>query len=154
LREGKDIALVTDAGTPGISDPGYPLIKMAKENNIPMTGIPGASALLAALVLSGLPMHSFIFEGFLPVKSAARRKKLEEFRNEHRTIIFYESPHRIEKTMNDIREVLDDPVVVCCRELTKKFEEVKTMSASQWSEYFSKMNPRGEYVLVLNSNKE
>jgi 16S rRNA (cytidine1402-2'-O)-methyltransferase len=154
LKEGKDIALVTDAGTPGISDPGYPLIKMAKENNIPMTVIPGASALLAALVLSGLPMHSFIFEGFLPVKSAARRKKLEEFRNEHRTIIFYESPHRIQKTMNDIQEVLDDPVVVCCRELTKKFEEVKTMSASQWSEYFSKMNPRGEYVLVLNLNKE
>lgn len=154
LKEGKDIALVTDAGTPGISDPGYPLITMAKENNIPMTVIPGASALLAALVLSGLPMHSFIFEGFLPVKSAARRKKLEEFRNEHRTIIFYESPHRIQKTMNDIQEVLDDPVVVCCRELTKKFEEVKTMSASQWSEYFSKMNPRGEYVLVLNLNKE
>lgn len=150
LKEGKDVALVTDAGTPGISDPGYPLIKMAKENDIPMTVIPGPSALIAALVLSGLPMHSFIFEGFLPVKSGARRKKLEELKTQNRTIIFYESPHRIEKTMKDISEVLNNPAVACCRELTKKFEEVKTMAASEWMDYFVKTKPRGEYVLVMN----
>ncbi len=149
LKEGKHIALVTDAGTPGISDPGYPLIKLAKENNIPLTVIPGPTALVAALNLSGLPAHNFVFEGFLPVKSGARRNKLESLKEETRTIIFYESPHRILKTLKDIQEVLNDPEVVCVREITKKFEEVKKEKASQLILNFTKNNPRGEFVLLL-----
>jgi 16S rRNA (cytidine1402-2'-O)-methyltransferase len=150
LKEGKNVALVTDAGTPGISDPGYPLIKLAKENNIPVTVVPGACALVAALSLSGLPTDSFIFMGFLPVKSAARRKKLEGLKCETRTIIFYESPHRLVKALKDIEEVLGDPLVVCAREITKKFEEVKSSPASQLAEHFSRQEPRGEFVLLLN----
>jgi len=150
LKEGKTIALVTDAGTPGISDPGYHLIRLAKENDIPMTVIPGPVALVAALTLSGLPAHNFIFEGFLPPKSAARRKKLAAFSQETRTVIFYESPHRILKTLADIRDVLNDPVTVCARELTKKFEELKKGRASELLEYFSKGTPRGEFVVLLH----
>src|SRR3989338_4189289 len=118
LKEGKNIALVSDAGTPGISDPGYLLIKLVQENNIPMTVIPGATALIAALTLSGLPAHSFVFEGFLPVKSQARCKKLESLKSETRTIIFYESPHRLLKTFLDMKEVLNDPQIVCVREIS------------------------------------
>lgn len=149
LGEDKDIALVTDAGTPGISDPGYHLIRLAKEHNIPMTVIPGATALIAALSLSGLPCHNFIYEGFLPVKSAARRKKLEQFREEKRTVIFYESPHRIIKVLGDIDDVLKNPYVVCARELTKRYEEVKGGTARELLDYFSLKKVRGEFVLLL-----
>jgi len=150
LKDGKNIALVTDAGTPGISDPGYHLIRLAKENGIPMTTIPGATALITALTLSGLPCHNFIFEGFLPVKSAARRKKLELLKEEKRTIIFYESPHRIVKALKDIEEVLGNPHVVCARELTKKFEEVKPGPAGDLYRHYSSKRPRGEFVLLVN----
>lgn len=149
LKEGKDIALVTDAGTPGISDPGYHLLQLAKENDIPITVVPGPTALVAALTASGLPCHNFIFEGFLPAKSAARRKKLEQFKGEGRTVIFYESPYRLLKTLKDIAEVLDNPTVVCVRELTKKFEEIKKASARELLEYFGAKTPRGEFVLLL-----
>jgi len=150
LREGKEIALVTDAGTPGISDPGFHLIRLAKQNDIPITVIPGTTALIAALSLSGLPCHNFIFEGFLPVKSAARRKKLKRFIGEERTLIFYESPHRLIKTLTDIEEILKDARVVCARELTKKFEEIKEGSAGELREYFSQKKPRGEFVRLIN----
>ena len=150
LSEDKDIALVTDAGTPGISDPGYHLIRLAKDRNIPMTVTPGATALIAALSLSGLPCHNFVYEGFLPVKSAARRKKLEQFNGEKRTVIFYESPHRITKVLKDIDEVLKNPYVVCARELTKKYEEVKGGTAKELLEHFSSKKPRGEFVLLLH----
>lgn len=150
LKEGKSIALVTDAGTPGISDPGYHLIRLAKENNIPLTIIPGATALIAALSLSGLPTDRFIFEGFLPVRSLARRKKLTSFKEERRTIIFYESPYRLVKSLKDIEEVLGNPLVVCAREITKKFEEVKEGRSNILHQYFTKTKPRGEFVLLLN----
>ena len=150
LKEGKDIALVTDAGTPGISDPGYYLIRLAKENNIPITVVPGATALIAALTLSGLPAHNFVFEGFLPVKPQARRRKLEELKNEKRTLIFYESPHRILKTLKDIEEILRNPQVVVVRELTKKFEEIKETLAAELITHFSKIKPRGEFVVLVN----
>lgn len=150
LKEGKNIALVTDAGTPGISDPGFHLIRLAHENNIEVTAIPGATAVITALTLSGLPSHSFIFEGFLPVKPMARRKKLEEFKGEKRTVIFYESPYRVAKTLKDIEEVLGDPPMVCARELTKKFEEVKKGSAKELYAYFTRTKPKGEFVLALN----
>ena len=150
LKEGKDVALVTDAGTPGISDPGFHIIRLAQEKEIPVTAIPGPTALIAALTLSGLPAHEFIFAGFLPVKSTVRRKKLEEFAGEKRTIIFYESPYRLAKTLKDIEEVLKNPTVVCVRELTKKFEEVKKGPSADLAEYFSKIKPRGEFVLLFN----
>lgn len=149
LKEGKNVALVSDAGTPGISDPGYHLIKLVQEQNLPMTVVPGPTALIAALNLSGLPAHNFLFEGFLPVKSQARRKKLESLKDESRTIIFYESPHRILKTLLDMKEVLDDPHVVCVREISKKFEEVKQGKAGELLAHFKIHRPRGEFVLLL-----
>ena len=150
LLEGKDVALVTDAGTPGISDPGYFLIHLAQENKIPITVVPGATAAIAALTASGLPAHNFVFEGFLPVKSVARRKKLERLKSEERTIIFYESPHRLVKTLVDIQEVLNNPFVVCAREMTKKFEDVRKAPAQELVEHFSRVSPKGEFVLLLN----
>ena len=150
LKQGQKIALVTDAGTPGISDPGYHLIQLARDHDIPVTVIPGPAALIAALSLSGLPAHNFIFEGFLPVKSTARRRKLEEFKKETRTIIFYESPHRILKTLQDIRDILSDPTIVLARELTKKFEEIKKAPVSELLSHFARTRPRGEFVILLN----
>lgn len=151
LKEGKSVALVTDAGTPGISDPGYRIIQLTKENNIPMTVIPGPTALMAALTLSGLPAHSFIFEGFLPVKQKARKERLEKLKKEERTIIFYESPHRLLKTLKDIEDVLDNPEVTVARELTKKFEEIKKAQASELIAYFTRHGPKGEFVLLMNN---
>ena len=149
LDKGKEVALVTDAGTPGISDPGYHLIRLVKQHHIPITVAPGVTALIAALSLSGFPCHNFIFEGFLPVKSVARRKKLERFKQEERTLIFYESPHRMIKALADIEDVLGDPPVVCARELTKKFEEIKEGSAGELRKYFSEKKPKGEFVLLI-----
>lgn len=150
MKEGKKVALVTDAGTPGISDPGYRIIKLAQEQDIPIAVIPGPTALVAALTLSGLPAHSFIFEGFLPVKSAARRKLFEKLKGEERTIIFYESPYRVLKALKDIEEVLNDPKVVVVRELTKKFEEIRRGRSSELISHFLKTAPKGEFVLLLN----
>ena len=153
MKEGKNIALVSDAGTPGIADPGYPLIRAAQEAGIKVEVIPGVTALIMALTGSGLPMHSFIFEGFLPAKSTGRRNKLAEFKGEKRTVIFYESPHRILKTLKDIAEVLDDPMVVCCRELTKKFEEVKKGPATELLQHFTHHTPKGEFVVLINKGQ-
>ena len=112
------------------------------------TSQPGPTALIAALSLSGLPMERFVFEGFLPAKSAARRKKLEFLKAEGRTVIFYESPHRLLKTLTDIKEILNDPEIVCGRELTKKFEEVRRAPSGELIEHFKKNRPRGEFVLL------
>ena len=150
LKEGRSVGLVTDAGTPGISDPGYSLIKLAYDNDIPVTVIPGVTALIMALTLSGLPAHRFIFEGFLPPKTVGRRKKLESFKDEEGTVIFYESCHRILKTLEDIKQVLDDPYLVVARELTKKFEEVKKGKASELLTHFNAHTPKGEFVVLLN----
>lgn len=150
LKQGKHVALVSDAGTPGISDPGYKLINAVRGADIDVTVIPGASAVVAALSLSGLPSDRFCFEGFLPVKSAARRKKLEALSGEERTIILYESPHRVVKALEDIREVLDNPFMVFAREITKKFEEVKRGRAEELLEHFDEKKPKGEFVLLLN----
>lgn len=149
LKEGRNVALVSDAGTPGISDPGYPLIRRAQEEGIKIEVIPGVSAAITALTASGLPAHSFIFEGFLPVKSGARRKKLEELKSEERTVIFYESPHRVMKTLKDIEEVLEGSTVVCARELTKKFEEIRTGTAEELQAHFTSHPPKGEFVILL-----
>ena len=149
LKEGKDLALVSDAGTPGISDPGFTLIRLAQANDIPITVIPGVCAAVMALTASGLPSHAFVFDGFLPVKSGARRKKLESYKDEGRTVVFYESPHRLLKTLKDIVEVLDNPTIVCARELTKKFEEVKKKPAQEMLQHFTAYPPKGEFVLLI-----
>jgi 16S rRNA (cytidine1402-2'-O)-methyltransferase len=149
LKEGKDVALVSDSGTPGISDPGFSLIKLAIENRIPLTVIPGPVGLIAALVLSGKPTHKFIFEGFLSNKRAARIKRLRELSTQDRTVVIYESPHRLVKLFEDILEVLGDKEVACVRELTKKFEEVKRDRVGQLLEHFKNIRPRGEFIVVI-----
>jgi 16S rRNA (cytidine1402-2'-O)-methyltransferase len=150
LKEGRHIALVSDAGTPGISDPGFLMVRRAMENNIPITVIPGVSACISALTASGLPAHRFIFEGFLPPKSGARRNKLLALKGQESTIIFYESPHRLLKTLKDMKDVWDDPTIVVARELTKKFEEIRKDKASLLIEHFSQHAPKGEFVLLCH----
>ncbi len=149
LKEGKTLALVSDAGTPGICDPGYGLVRLALQEGIKVEAIPGVTALITALTASGLPAHGFVFEGFLPVKSQARQKKLEGLKSLERTIIFYESPHRLVKTLKDIRQVLGNVKVVCCRELTKKFEEVIEGPVEDLIANFTRRAPRGEFVVLL-----
>ena len=152
LKMGKSIALVSDAGTPGISDPGFLIVRMAQENNIPVTVIPGVSACITALTASGLPAHRFIFEGFLPPKSGQRRNKLLSLKEEKATLIFYESPHRLLKSLKDMQEIWDDPTIVVARELTKKFEEVRKAKTSLLIEHFNTHTPKGEFVLLRNQD--
>jgi len=150
LKEEKKIALVSDAGTPGISDPGSHIIRLAIENDIPLTFIPGPTAFVGALVLSGFPTHRFIFEGFLPAKSGARKRRLEELKGEKRTVIFYESCHRLLKTLKDIEEIFGDCSICVVREMTKKFEEVLRGKVSEIIQHFQGNIPRGEFILLLS----
>jgi 16S rRNA (cytidine1402-2'-O)-methyltransferase len=149
LKEGKDVALVSDAGMPGILDPGYHLINLAIQNDIEVTVIPGPAAFINALVCSGKPAHKFAFEGFLPPKPIARRNRLQELQESKYTVVCYESCHRILKTLADIQEIFGDKEIVCCRELTKKFEETKRGSAAQILAHFKTQKPLGEFVLVF-----
>jgi 16S rRNA (cytidine1402-2'-O)-methyltransferase len=149
LKEGKNIALVSDAGTPGILDPGYNLINLAIKSNIPITAIPGPTAFVQALVLSGKPAHEFIFAGFLPRGRGARQNRLRKLAALKCTIIAYESCHRILATLEDIQEVFGEKEIACLRELTKKFEEVKRASAQEIQRQFKKEKPRGEFVIVI-----
>lgn len=149
LKEGKSIALVSDAGTPGILDPGYHIINLAIKNNIGITTIPGPTAFINALVLSGKPTHKFIFAGFLPNRPLARRNQLKGLSKLKYTIIFYESCHRILKTLQDIQDIFGNREIVCCREMTKKFEEIKRGSAKDVLEYFKNQKPRGEFVVII-----
>jgi 16S rRNA (cytidine1402-2'-O)-methyltransferase len=150
LKAGQDVALASDAGTPGISDPGYRLINDAISNGIDVVPIPGANAAITALAVSGLATDKFSFEGFLPVKTQARRKRLQAIGREEHTIILYESPHRIIKTLSDINDVLGDISVVCARELTKKFEEIRREQVSGLLAHFTMKKPQGEFVLMFN----
>ena len=151
LKQGRSVALVSDGGTPVISDPGWLVVHEAIRADIPVTWIPGACALIGALVLSGLPAERFVFEGFLPAKSAARRKRLNALKGEMRTVIVYESPHRILKTLQDIHDVLGDVPMACARELTKKFEDVRRGTVSDLLARFSQTPPKGELVLVISA---
>lgn len=152
LLAGVSIALVSDAGTPGISDPAHRIVLAALEQSIPVVPIPGPTAFVSALIVSGLPTDHFVFEGFLPVKKG-RKTKLESLKNESRTIILYESPHRIMKTLAEIHEVLGDRQVVVARELTKKFEEIVRGPLSLVLKLLSAKKPRGEYVLILSGSQ-
>ncbi|MCX7923780.1 MAG: 16S rRNA (cytidine(1402)-2'-O)-methyltransferase [Clostridia bacterium] len=154
LLEGKNIALVSDAGSPGISDPGEDLVRLAIENDIDVTMIPGAVAAITGLVISGLPTGRFVFEGFLPMNKRARKERILSLKNEVRTIIFYEAPHKLYYTLKDLYEVLGDRQIAMARELTKKFEEVIRCNLSAAIELYGNESPRGEYVLMVEGISE
>lgn len=148
LQQDKTIALVSDAGTPGISDPGYQLVQACVDQNIKVIPIPGASALTAALPVSGLPINRFIFEGFLPLKKG-RKTRLDLLSHEDRTVVIYESPHRIQRTVNDLMEFFGDRKCVMARELTKKFEEVFRGKLSDLKTRLDEKKVKGEIVLLI-----
>jgi 16S rRNA (cytidine1402-2'-O)-methyltransferase len=149
LKQGVSIAIVSDAGTPGISDPAYRLVRASIDEGINIIPVPGASAFISALIASGLPTESFVFEGFLPHKKG-RKTKLEELSKDTRTIILYESPHRILKLLNELLISLGERKIVVARELTKKFEEIFRGSTSEAINHFSSKSIKGEFVLVIS----
>ena len=154
MKRGRSVALVSDAGMPGISDPGYELIKGAIKGGIEVTPIPGPSAGITALSVSGLTTDRFCFEGYLPKKKGERVKKLKELKSEDRTIILYEAPHRLLESLGDIRDVFGDRMTAIGRELKKKFEEVVCGDVSEVMSHFMKKKPRGEFVIIIEGNKE
>ena len=149
LKEGKNIALITDAGTPGISDPGEDIVRICYEEGIEVTSLPGAAACITALTMSGRPTRRFCFEAFLPKDKKERAGVLEELKNETRTIIIYEAPHHLLKTIRELMDVLGDRELTVCRELTKKHEEKIQTTFSSLLSYYEDKDPRGEYVLVI-----
>ena len=154
LKEGKHIALVTDAGTPGISDPGEDLVKLALEEGICVTSAPGAVAGITALIISGQTTRRFIFEGFLSTNKKEKAEALERLKNETRTTIFYEAPHRLVKTLEALYEVVGDREITVIKELTKKHEAVLKTRVAEAIKYYTENEPRGEYVLVLAGKDE
>jgi 16S rRNA (cytidine1402-2'-O)-methyltransferase len=150
LLEGKNVALVSDAGTPGISDPGYFLINLAVDQKVPVVPIPGATAAIAALSVSGLPTDSFVFEGFLPAKHTARLNKLQKLFKEERTIIFYEAPHKILKTVEDLLSVFGDRRAVITRELTKIHEEAIRGTLSEVLKHLQTNSIKGEFTIIVH----
>jgi len=149
LKSGRKVALVSDSGTPAISDPGYVLIRRCVEEGIEVIPIPGPSAFLAALSVSGLPVHRFVFEGFLPHKSGKRRNRLRQLVEEEGTIIFYESPHRLLKTLSDMLEIMGNRRVVIARELTKVYEEIFRGSIEEALERFGTGKCKGEFTILI-----
>ena len=149
MLNGQNIALITDAGTPAISDPGEVLVRMCHEQGITVTSLPGAAACITALTLSGLSTRRFCFEGFLPTEKKEKKLVLQELATESRTMILYEAPHHLVRTLEELYEALDDRSVTLCRELTKKFETVMPTTFEKALEYYKTEEPRGEYVLVI-----
>lgn len=149
LRQGKNIALITDAGTPGISDPGEDLVRIALEEGMSVTSLPGAAACITALTMSGQQTRRFAFEAFLPREKKERAKVLEELKDETRTIILYEAPHHLITTLTQLREALGNRSISLCRELTKKYEDVQKTTLDDVLLYYKDSEPRGEYVLVV-----
>ena len=152
LQQGSDVAVVSDAGTPAISDPGFRLVRAAIESGVAVVPVPGPSALIAALVAAGLPTDEFFFGGFLPARSSARRARLNELRAVPGTLIFYEAPHRLAASLQDAYEVLGEREAVVARELTKIHEELRRGRLSELAEHYSKTEPRGEIVLLIDRN--
>ena len=149
MREGKNIALITDAGTPGISDPGEDLVRICYEEGIEVTSLPGAAACVTALTMSGLATRRFAFEAFLPRDKKERAQVLEQLKNETRTIILYEAPHHLVKTLEELQSVLGNRKIAVCRELTKRYEEKMLSTIEDMLHFYKENEPRGEYVLVL-----
>ena len=154
LLAGESCALMTDAGTPAISDPGEDLVRQAHENGITVESVPGPSALITALAISGMESGRFCFEGFLSVNKISRKKHLEEIKDEKRTMIFYEAPHKLPATLRDMSAYLGDRKISLVRELTKIHETVMNTTLSQAAEYYGENTPRGEFVLIIEGKKE
>lgn len=149
LREGKNIALITDAGTPGISDPGEDLVRICMENGITVTSLPGPAACVTALTMSGQATRRFAFEAFLPREKKERAAILEELKNETRTIILYEAPHHLRQTLEELYQTLGNREITICKELTKRYENAAKTTLEDVLAYYKENEPRGEYVLVV-----
>ncbi len=150
LSEGKNIALVTDAGTPGISDPGEEIVKKAYKAGIPVTSLPGACACITAITLSGLPARRFAFEAFLPASKKERKLIINSLKEETRTIIIYEAPHHLTNTLSELYNALGNRKITICRELTKLHETIQLHTLSSAVEYYNNNQPKGEYVLIID----
>ncbi len=154
LLQGKDIALVSDAGTPGISDPGEDLVRLCIENEVKVTMIPGPVAAVTGMVISGLPTGRFVFEGFLPMNKRIRQERLRQLKDETRTIIFYEAPHKLPYTLKDMYNAWGDRRIALARELTKRYEEVIRCNLSQAAERYQVEAPKGEFVVVVEGQDQ
>lgn len=154
MKEGKNIAIITDAGTPGISDPGEEVVRQCFEAGIQVTSLPGPAACITALTMSGQKTRRFCFEAFLPKDKKEKVAVLEELKNEIRTIIIYEAPHRLARTLKELREKLGNRQLTLCRELTKKYEEADKTTIDQAIEKYNEKEPRGEYVLVIEGKSQ
>jgi 16S rRNA (cytidine1402-2'-O)-methyltransferase len=151
---GKNIAIVTDAGTPGISDPGEGIVRLAIERNVKVFLIPGAAALIYGLVVSGISTARFVFEGFLPTDKKGKRERLENLKNEERTIIFYEAPHKLIRTLQDMYDNFGNRKIAMCRELTKKYEEIIRCTLSEAVAMYAEKKPLGEFVIVMEGKSK
>lgn len=149
IISGESCALVSDAGMPAISDPGEDLVRAARENGIEIESVPGPSALITALAASGMPSRRFCFEGFLPVEKQLKAERLAELKNEQRTIIFYEAPHKLKATLKALYSAFGERKITLARELTKLYEQVEPTTLSAALDFYSSNEPRGEYVLIL-----
>ncbi len=154
MKEGMEIALVSDAGTPAISDPGEDLVKLCIENSIPVSPIPGPVAGICALISSGMATGRFAFEGFIPVNKNGRMERLEKIKDDTRTLIFYEAPHKLCQTLSDMRTVFGNRKITVCRELTKIHEEFLYFTLDEAVSHFSEVQPKGEFVLILEGVDE
>jgi len=154
LNDGKNIALVSDAGTPAISDPGEDLVKLCIENNIKVVPIPGATAFVSALICSGFSTSTFTFCGFLPTINKQRKEKLENFKDYTQTLIFYEAPHKLKKTLSDLYDFFGERKIAICRELTKVYEEIKRTTLSEAVKFYEENEPRGEFVLIIEGKEK
>ncbi len=153
IKEGQNVAVITDAGAPGVSDPAYRIVRAAIDNSIEVSALPGANAVLPALTASGLPTDRFFFEGFLSNKSAARRRRLEQLTAFEHTLLFYESPHRVHKTLTDMQDILGDREACLAREISKKFEQYIRGTISTILERIADRKVKGEIVLVVAGNR-
>lgn len=149
IKEGKNVALITDAGTPAISDPGEDLVRLCAKNGVDVVPVPGPAALINALIVSGLPTGRFSFEGFLSVNKKSRADHLDEVKNDTRTLIFYEAPHKLLRTLNDMSKVFGDRKIALVREITKIHEEVKRKTLFEAVKFYTENPPKGEFVLVI-----
>ncbi len=154
MLKGESCAVVSDAGMPAISDPGEDLVRKARENGIEVESVPGPSALITAISISGFPCGRFCFEGFLSMNKISRRSHLEELKSEKRTMVFYEAPHKLPATLNDMLKYFGDRKIVLVRELTKIHETVKHWTLSEAAEFYSENAPKGEFVLIVEGRKE